>query len=99
MPESAYPSADPAGATGATGVTGAAGAAGASAGAGAGIAVVVGRSPGIGNGFGVWTTPVLAHAASEAAKQKTTMTRAITDQYRPLLPNCVVLRDSWHNAA
>ena len=96
MPESAYPSAG----TG-TAVVGAEGVAGADGaeGAGAGIAVVGGRSPGIGNGFGVWTTPVLAHAASEAAKQKTKMTRAITNQYRPILPNCVVLRDSWHNAA
>ena len=71
---------------------------GADGSAGAGIAVDP-PPPGTGKGRGVYTAPVLAHAATEPAAITMTTMRRIDPEYRWFLPNCVVLRDSWHNAA
>ena len=71
---------------------------GADGSAGAGIAVVP-PPPGTGNGRGVYTAPLVAQAANDPATITMTTMRAIDMQYRRLLPNCVVLRDSWHNGA
>jgi len=71
---------------------------GADGSAGAGMAVDP-PPPGIGNGRGVYTAPLVAQAANDPATIRMTTMRAIDLQYRLLLPNCVVLRDSWHNGA
>src|SRR4249920_2919030 len=71
---------------------------GAEGSAGAGIAVGP-PPPGIGNGRGVYTAPLVAQAANDPATIRMTTMRAIDMQYRLLLPNCVDPRDSWHNGA